>query len=299
MNPAIVTEGLHKRFGKVEAVRHLDLSVPSGSIYAFIGPNGAGKTTTIKLLMNILAPSGGRAAVLGVDSRHLAPPALQRIGYVSENQELPGWMKIPQFLAYCRGFYPAWDAKLEQSLLSRFHLPGDTRLKNLSRGMRMKTALVSSIAYRPQLLILDEPFSGLDPVVRDEFIEAVLEVSAETEWAVFVSSHDLSEIESVASHIGYFDGGELRVSEELATLQARYREVEVTGPCPPPGRWPEGWSPPRTAGRLTRFVVSRYREDTLAPDVEAALPGCQLWEVRPMTLRAIFKSLAGKEDASV
>src|SRR5512140_3128483 len=108
MIPVIETESLTRRFGRTEAVRDLTLSVPEGSIFAFVGPNGAGKTTTIKTLMNILAPTSGRAEVLGVDSRRIGPAQLQQIGYVSENQEIPGWMTVEQLLAYCAPFYPTW-----------------------------------------------------------------------------------------------------------------------------------------------------------------------------------------------
>ena len=148
----------------------LNLAVPEGSLYGLLGPNGAGKTTTIKILMNIIGASGGRAEALGVDSRRLGPKSFAQIGYVSENQEMPEWMTVEYFLAYLRPFYPAWDVAREKELLRQFELPLDRKLKHLSRGMRMKAALASSLAYRPKLIVLDEPFTGLDPLVRDEFI---------------------------------------------------------------------------------------------------------------------------------
>jgi ABC-2 type transport system ATP-binding protein len=234
MNPVILTQGLNRSFGRSEAVHDVSMSIEPGSIYGFLGPNGAGKTTTINLLMNILEPSSGEAAVLGVDSRKLSPAEFARIGYVSEHQDLPAWMTVARFLRYCRAFYPTWDDALADHLLRRFDLPATTKLRSLSRGMRMKAALISAIAYRPELLVLDEPFSGLDPVVRDELVESIPGLAAETNWTVLVSSHDLAEIESVASHIGFIDQGRLRLSEDLPSLQARFREVEVTGPCDSP-----------------------------------------------------------------
>ncbi|HEX4810703.1 MAG TPA: ABC transporter ATP-binding protein [Bryobacteraceae bacterium] len=295
MNAAILTSGLSRRFGRSEAVHDLNLAVPVGSIFGFIGPNGAGKTTTIKLLMNILEPSNGTAEVLTVPSRSLGPDDFRRIGYVSENQELPGWMTVNRFLRYCRSFYPNWDEELEVRLLRRFNLPGQRRLKNLSRGMRMKAALISSIAYRPKLLILDEPFSGLDPLVRDELIEAILELAAETEWTVFVSSHDLSELESVVSHVGYIEQGRLQFSEELTSVQARFREVEITGPAEMPVSWPTGWLRPATSGAVTRFVVSTFAEERTPEQIESFFPDCRAWEARPMSLRAIFTSMASAD----
>src|SRR5204862_6969501 len=199
-----------------------NLAVPTGSVFALLGPNGAGKTTTLKLIMNLLQPTAGSAMILGVDARKLGERELARIGYVSENQQLPLWMTVRQLLDYCRPFYPTWDRDLERGLLQRFELPRDRKLSQLSRGMLMKGSLLSSLAYRPKLLVLDEPFSGLDPLVRDEFIRGVLEVSALGEWTVLVSSHDIDEVERLADHVGMLEEGRLRFSESAEALQRRF-----------------------------------------------------------------------------
>ena len=149
MNAVIETENLTRRFGRTEAVNGLTFAVPEGSIYAFLGPNGAGKTTLIKTVMNLMPPTSGRASVLGVDSRRVGPPVLARIGYVSENQVLPEWMSVADLMAYCRPFYPTWDMAFEQQLVRQFELPLRQRVRALSRGMRMKASLLSSLAYRP------------------------------------------------------------------------------------------------------------------------------------------------------
>jgi ABC-2 type transport system ATP-binding protein len=190
MNPAIRVDGLVKRFGKTEVLRGIELAVPEGAIYALVGANGAGKTTMIKLLMNILRPSEGRAEVLGMDARKVAGAAFERIGYVSENQELPDTMTVGELMEFMRPFYPRWDRGLEGELVRQFDLPLERKLKHLSRGMRMKAAFASSLAYRPKLIVLDEPFTGLDPLVRDELIEGLLERAPET--TIFLSSHDLA-----------------------------------------------------------------------------------------------------------
>jgi ABC-2 type transport system ATP-binding protein len=226
MSSPISTHNLSKTFRRTEAVHALDLAVPEGSIYALIGPNGAGKTTTIKLLMNILRASSGSAEVLGVDSRRLSPREFARIGYVSENQEMPEWMTVDYFLRYLRPFYPTWDDSLAEDLVRQFELPRDRKLRHLSRGMRMKAALASSLAYRPELIVLDEPFTGLDALVRDEFTRGLLERAEGT--TILISSHDLSEIESFSSHIAYIEEGRLRFAEEMATLADRFRQVELT-----------------------------------------------------------------------
>jgi ABC-2 type transport system ATP-binding protein len=197
----IETHNLTRRFGRTEAVHELNLAVPTGSVFALLGPNGAGKTTTLKMIMNLLQPTGGAATILGVDSRKLGERELAQIGYVSENQQLPLWMTVRQLLDYCRPFYPTWDRALERKLLGQFELPETRKLSELSRGMLMKAALLSSLAYRPKLLVLDEPFSGLDPLVREEFTRGLLEISEAGEWTVFVSSHDIEEVERLADHI--------------------------------------------------------------------------------------------------
>ena len=226
MNSAILTAGLSRRFGRTVALNGVDLVVPEGAIYALVGANGAGKTTMIKLMMNILRPTSGRAEVLGSDSTTLGGKGFIRIGYVSENQEMPDWMTVGSMLDYYRAFYPQWDRALEQQLVRQFDLPLKRKIKQLSRGMRMKAAFVSSLSYHPSLIVLDEPFSGLDPLVRDELIEGLIERAPET--TIFLSSHDLAEIESFSSHVGFLEQGRLLFSEEMPTLADRFRSVTIT-----------------------------------------------------------------------
>jgi ABC-2 type transport system ATP-binding protein len=289
----IETQQLTYRYGRTEAVHDLTLAVPAGSIFALLGPNGAGKTTTIKLLMNLLRPTGGTASVLGVDSKKLGERERAQIGYVSENQELPLWMTVRQLLDYCRPFYPTWDVALEKKLLTQFDLPPERKLKQLSRGMLMKAALLSSLAYRPKLLVLDEPFSGLDPLVRDEFVHGILEVSALGEWTVFVSSHDIDEIERLADWIGVLDTGRLQFSESTEALQNRFRRIEVAlegGPArldSPPAAWLET----ERQGELVRFIDSRYERTATEQACRERFPEAAV-KAHPMTLREIFVTLA-------
>jgi ABC-2 type transport system ATP-binding protein len=290
-NP-IETHALSKHFGKAEALRGIDLNVPQGSIYALVGANGAGKTTLIKLLMNILRPTTGTAAVLGEDARRLAGRGLNRIGYVSENQELPEWMTVGAMLAYLRPFYPTWDASLERELVRQFDLPLDRKLKHLSRGMKMKAAFAGSLAYRPSLIVLDEPFSGLDPLVRDELIEGLIERAPET--TIFLSSHDLAEIESFSSHVGFLESGRMLFSEDMATLSARFREVTITldAPAALPPSLPSAWLLPETVDCVARFVASDYRTGETEREIATRFPTATDIEVEPLPLRAIFLAIA-------
>jgi ABC-2 type transport system ATP-binding protein len=225
---AIHTSQLTKTYGvngKTVALQPTTLTVPAGAVFALVGHNGAGKTTLIKLLMNILEPTSGTSTVLGQPSSSLTGAAFERIGYVSENQDLPTWMTVKQFLDYLAPFYPNWDLG---DLVTRLDLPLDRKLKHLSRGMLMKAALASVLAFSPQLIVMDEPFSGLDPLVRDELIEALAAHTRATNATVLISSHDLAEIEAFATHIGFIHQGTFLFNEELSTLSARFREVTVT-----------------------------------------------------------------------
>jgi ABC-2 type transport system ATP-binding protein len=287
---AIETTGLTRRFLRVEAVHALDLAVPQGAIYALLGPNGAGKTTTIKMLMNLLEPSAGSARVLGADSRRLGPREFARIGYVSENLELPEWMSVQVFMDYCRPFYPTWDQELAAALLAKFELPPGRKLRHLSRGMKMKVALLCALAYRPSLLVLDEPFSGLDPVVRDDFVRGVLEVSALGDWTVFLSSHDIEEVERLADWVGIIENGRLRLSETLESLQQRFRRVEVTRAAHP-ANLPAHWLDYAEAGHLARFVETRYAAGDSEKICAEIFPGSAA-TFQPVPLRDIYLVLA-------
>ena len=293
----IETQNLTRRFGRMEAVHELSLAVPVGSVFALLGPNGAGKTTTLKLLMNLLSPTAGSARILGVDSRKLGERELAQIGYVSENQQLPLWMTVRQFLDYCRPFYPTWDRTLEGKLLAQFALPEARKLAQLSRGMLMKASLLSSLAYRPKLLVLDEPFSGLDPVVRDEFIRGVLEVSAQGEWTVLVSSHDIEEVERLADHVAILDAGRLQLSETTDSLLGRFRRVEITG-APGSASAAPGWLDWQRAGSLTRFIETGYQGEITERKWNDSFGGAAV-SAQPMTLREIFMALARSRPAAV
>jgi ABC-2 type transport system ATP-binding protein len=286
----IETHNLSRSFRGTEALSGLDLSVASGKVAALLGPNGAGKTTTIKLLMNLLAPTTGTARVLGVESSRLGPAQFAQIGYVSESHQLPLWMTVQALLDYCRPFYPTWDRSLERTLIEKFDLPLDRKLRHLSRGMLMKAALLSSMAYRPKLLVLDEPFSGLDPLVRDEFVRGVLEVSLSGDWTVLVSSHDIEEVERLADHVILLDRGRLNLSEPAESLQFRFRRVEaqVVGDSPSAPASALEWE---RSGGLLRFIETRYSGEETERQWQQRFPGA-IVTAHPMTLREIFLTFA-------
>lgn len=292
MTLAIRTEGLGKKFGRTVALDNVGLEVPEGAIYALVGPNGAGKTTLIKLLMNIFRPSAGFATVLGLESRRVAASVFCQIGYVSENQQMPDWMRVGEMLRYYRNFYPSWDRQLKMQLVRQFDLPLNRKIKHLSRGMRMKAAFASSLVYRPRLILLDEPLSGLDPLVRDELIEGLLDRAPET--TVFLSSHDLAEIEGFSSHVGFLNKGTLLFQEEMSSLRDRFREVTVTlnGPVAAMPSFPPMWLQVEAADSVVRFVHSNYNERSVATELAAFFPDVRNFQANAMTLREIFLAIA-------
>lgn len=301
----IETCSLSMRFGRESALTEISLTIPNGAIYALVGPNGAGKSTFIKLLLNILRPTSGTASVLGRPSTSISAEAFTDIAYVSENQELPEWMTASQFLTYLRPFYPFWDTALEQQLVAQLNIPMSRKLKHLSRGQRMKAALLSVLPYSPKLIILDEPFSGLDPLVRDELTEGLLDRAAQPNPpSILISSHDLAEVETIATHVGFLDRGRLLFSEESATLTNRFRQVTVTlakdaassssTPLVPPltATYPTSWILPELGPSVLRFVHSHADNETIHRQVSATFPNAQAIDTEPMSLRSIFVALA-------
>jgi len=296
---AIETFSLTRRFGRMEAVVGLDLQVPAGSIFALLGPNGAGKTTTLKLLMNLLQPTRGRATVLGADTRRLGPRDFQRIGYVSENQHLPDWMTPDQLFDYCRPFYPTWDEALRKALASDLGLATRAPLRTLSRGTRMKAALLASLAYRPELVVLDEPFTGLDPLTRDELIRGLLEASGDRAWTVLVSSHDIDDVERLADWVGFINDGRMQFAEPVSALLGRFRLIEIVPASDAAPVMPADprWLPHGSAGRTLRFIDTGHDQSDALARIEAAFPACDI-RLSPLPLREIVVTLARSSRSS-
>jgi ABC-2 type transport system ATP-binding protein len=290
----IETSGLTRHFGRTRAVEDLTLQVPAGSVFALLGPNGAGKTTTLKLLLNLVRPTRGGATILGTDTRHVGPAELQRIGYVSESQRLPDWMTPGELFDYCRPFYPTWDEGLRRRLEADLKLDARSPLRALSRGTRMKAALLASLAYRPELVVLDEPFTGLDPAVRDQLARGLLDAFGERPPTVLISSHDIDDVERLADWVGFMRDGRLLFAEPVAAVLARFRLVEVVpaGDAPPALPDDPRWLPHGAAGRTLRFVDTHHAAPDAAARIAAAFPGCAI-ETVPMPLRDIFVALAG------
>ena len=217
---------LTRRFGATTALASVSLSLPRGAVYGLVGANGAGKTTLIKHILGLLRAESGSVRVFGLDPVAEPVGVLSRIGYLSEEHDLPGWMRVGELMRYSRAFYPAWDDAYAEELRQAFALDASARIKDLSKGQKARAGLLTALAYRPELLVLDEPSSGLDPIVRRDILGAILRTIAHEGRTVLFSSHLLDEVEQVADHVTMISQGKIALSAPLKTIQESYRTLE-------------------------------------------------------------------------
>ncbi|MBI2571010.1 MAG: ABC transporter ATP-binding protein [Candidatus Schekmanbacteria bacterium] len=225
--PIIQVSELTRRFGARTALRSVYLSMPRGAVYGLVGANGAGKTTLIKHLLGLLRVECGAVRVFGLDPVADPVGVLSRIGYLSEEHDLPGWMRVDELIWYSRAFYPAWDDAYAEELRRGFALDATARIKNLSKGQKARAGLLIALAHRPELLVLDEPSSGLDPVVRRDILGAILRTIADEGRTVLFSSHLLEEVERVADHVTMISHGAVALSAPLDAIKQAHRWVTV------------------------------------------------------------------------
>ena len=256
MKSVIKINNLVCQFGSTRAVNGISLEIEESSICALLGPNGAGKSSVIKSLMGLYPQYSGQIKTLSRDSKKLSTIELQNIGYVSEDQKLPGWMTVSNLMQYCKALYPSWDQEFNGSLIQQFDLPRSQKIAQLSRGMKMKAALIASISYRPKLLILDEPFSGLDPEVREEVIDGILSLTEQEQWTVLLTSHDLEEVERLADQIMIIKSGEVLMDEKVDPLQESFRSIQVNlkSPIPNKEEFPKNWLQPKSNSHFLEFI---------------------------------------------
>jgi ABC-2 type transport system ATP-binding protein len=217
--PVINVSELTRRFGGRTALDSVSLSLPRGGVYGLVGANGAGKTTLIKHILGLLQAETGSVRVFGVDPVADPVTVLSRIGYLSEENDLPGWMRVDELIRYSRAFYPSWDDGYAEALRRSFALDPAAKIKTLSKGQKARAGLLIALAYRPELLVLDEPSSGLDPIVRRDILGAVIRTIADEGRTVLFSSHLLEEVEQVADHVTMIKDGRIVLSESLDALK--------------------------------------------------------------------------------
>lgn len=243
-NDVIAVDRLTRRFGSKLALDGVSVRVPRGAVFGLVGANGAGKTTLIKHVLGLLRAEAGSVRVFGLDPVADPVGVLSRIGYLAEDTDLPGWMTVAELMRYTAAFYPGWDREYAERLRRDFELDPGAKVKHLSRGQRSRAGLLAACAYRPELLVLDEPSSGLDPIVRRDILGAVIRTVADEGRTVLFSSHLLDEVERVSDSVALLIRGRLAYCGPLEDLKAGHHRLTV--------RFPEGRSgPPALAGALT------------------------------------------------
>jgi ABC-2 type transport system ATP-binding protein len=292
----IEIKNLGRRFGTKPALDDVSLTVPRGCVFGLVGENGAGKTTLIKHILGLLRAEQGSIRVFGLDPVANPPGVLSRIGYLSEARDVPGWMRVDELIRYTQAFYPNWDESYAESLRKQFALEPSAKIKHLSRGELAKAALLIALAYRPELLVLDEPSSGLDPVVRRDILEAIVRTVADEGRTVFFSSHLLDEIERVSDRIAMIVNGRVVLDGALDDIREAHHHLTLRFPKP------QDRAPSlnralsvRGTGYEWSILCNGGRQEVIA---QAASLGAQVVEQRCPTLDEIFVARAArKQDA--
>lgn len=225
--PIVEIRRVTRQFGNKTALDDLSLTVPRGGVFGLIGGNGAGKTTLIKHVLGMLKAQSGSVRVFGLDPVENPVGTLGRIGYLSEDRDLPNWMRVGELMRYTQAFFPNWDERYAEELREAFDLDANARVKNLSRGQRARAGLLVALAHRPELLVLDEPSSGLDPVVRRDILGAIIRTIADEGRTVLFSSHLLDEVERVADRVAIIHQGRIMLTSSMDEIKDSHRRVTL------------------------------------------------------------------------
>ena len=287
---AVEVTGLSKRYGFRDRVLDgFDLSVPTGAVYALLGRNGGGKTTALRTILGLYRRDAGEVRLFGRDPEKHGPSIMARIGYVPEGFIGYDNMRVSDYLSFLSAYFPNWDTAYAHTLLGRFELPLDKKAASLSRGAQTKLSLVGALAHKPELLVLDDPTLGLDAIVLDEFFETVREVTRKYGTTILIASHNLLELEGVATHLGFMSDGRMMLSDTLESLRVRTREVRLTFRDDPPDLSKvDAFKQLRVSGRRVSGVILDTSSDALA---RLRSLGPEEIDVRELSLREMFVNL--------
>jgi ABC-2 type transport system ATP-binding protein len=292
---AIFTEGLSKSFGAQAAVCELQLKIEPGAVYGFLGRNGAGKTTTMRMLLGLVRPTKGSARVLGLDPAKEPElmRILERVAFVPQRKQLYGWATPAELVRMNKAYFPRWSDDAAAQFAERLEIPMKIAFKKLSIGNQTKVALLLALAQGAQVLILDEPTAGLDPVMVDEILRTLIEDHVSQGRTIFMSSHQLGEVEQICDWVGILEQGRLLLESRLEDIRQEFRLVIASGEGLPAAAPPDVVSA-TTDGRFHRYVVSREAERFAA---ELRGHGAAILEIGPLGLRELFMHLVRKEDS--
>lgn len=277
---------LSRHFGKKQALAHVSLSVPEGCVFGLVGENGAGKTTLLNHILGFLKPQQGTVRVFGLNPVTDPPGVLGRIGHLSENRDLPAWMSIRELFEFTRAFYPKWDPVYAEELRMMFELSLNQKVPTLSRGQLARAGLLLALAHRPPLLVLDEPSSGLDPVVRKDILDAIIRTVVDEGRTVLFSSHLLDEVQRVSDQVAILDQGKILLTSPLDEVLVSHYQLTVRfqepQPCFPELTGALTWS---GSGREWKIVCNGQKQE-----LEAALQelNAEIMERSTPTLEEIF-----------
>jgi len=292
----IQTQDLTKRFGSKVAVNRLGLTVPRGSIFALLGDNGAGKTTTIRMLTGLLPPDAGKATVLSRDAWKDAAGLRRQVGYVPERPRFYDWMTVAEIGWFTAGFHGPGFKERFQDLAAKFQLDLSARLRHLSKGQYAKVALALALAPDPELLILDEPTSGLDLLVRREFLARMVGLAGEGR-TILISSHQIAEVERVASHVAFLAQGRLLLTATMDELRQRIVRVRLRFETQPPDPAPLGTVLQRNgSGRLWQAVIQD--PDRKAVEALRTTTGIHDFEEEPLALEEVYCALLERKETA-
>jgi ABC-2 type transport system ATP-binding protein len=296
-NPIVQLQNVSKRFRKTQALDSVSVDIVPGRIIGLLGANGCGKSTLLRHMIGLYLPNAGQCITFGVEAKSLTPADLGRIGYVHQEGELLEWMKVKQLIRYVSAYHPGWNAEVEKEYLDGFELPLNQRVGSLSPGQRQKLAILLAIGFEPELLILDEPASGLDPIARSKFLDMLLGIIQNDNRTIIISSHILSDVEKVIDHVIIMDKGQILTDEPFDSLRERFARITLTslsGPLP-------------SALPFERVVDCERSDSAVALTVRDYAPGdvteiaaqmnCSA-EIRPLPLEGIYRIVL-EQDAEL
>lgn len=287
---AISISNVFMHYGLEVALQGLDLNIEPGVRYALLGCNGAGKSTTLKTLTNIVRPTDGEARILGVETTKMKRELVERIALVSDTQKLPDWMTVHQLLKYVRPMYRYWDESLAAELIDLFEIPTHKRMRTFSRGMKLKVKILSVLPAHPKVLLMDEPMSGLDPLVREDCLQAILGWSQATEGTLLVSSHDIEDISPLIDRIGILHKGRLVMEADTADLQQTHKRLvfQVAEATPPPIELPENWTFLNKENLTYTYIDTKYSAQETENQIKKIYPTVQSIAIEDMRLKEIY-----------